>query len=92
MMDRAPHKLPNTASRLIAGAVSLVGSPEEVRAFMQTTAEDFLDYCACRKDPTWPELDRLITLIVREQGKIIAHNRRLLREMAEVRAKRASRA
>jgi hypothetical protein len=82
-MDRMPDKLPNTASRLIASAVSLVGSADEVRAFMGSTAEDFHAYCASAKDPTWPELDRLITLIIREQGKIIAHNRDLLRQIRE---------
>lgn len=77
-MDREPPNLPNTASRLIAGAASLVGDAEPVRLYMQCTESDFREYCAGRKEPTFPELDRLITLIVHEQGKIIAENRQLL--------------
>ena len=82
-MDRGPQKFPNICSRLIAAAVSLVGSAEAVRAHMRTTAEHFLDYCAGASEPSFAELDRLVTLIVREQGKIIAHNRDLLRAMRE---------
>jgi hypothetical protein len=82
-MDRAREHLPNNASRLIAAAVSLVGSAEEVRAFMKSLEDDFSDYCAGRKEPSFPELDRLVTLIIREQGKIIAHNRELLRQMRD---------
>jgi hypothetical protein len=59
-------------------AVSLVGSVDEVRAQMRSSAADFEDYCAGRKEPIWPELDKLITLIVREQGNIIAKNRELI--------------
>jgi len=36
------------------------------------------------KEPSGPELDRLIQLIIREQGKLIAKNRNLL---AEIRSK-----
>ena len=82
-MDRVPEHLPNNASRLIAAAVSLVGSADEVRAFMKSAEVDFRDYCAGQKEPSWPEFDRLITLIIREQGKIIAHNRELLRKMTD---------
>ena len=77
-MDRDPPKLPNTSSRLIAMAVSLVGDSRKLMEHMHCSEADFLAYCDGRKEPTWPELDRLITLIVREQGKIIAHNRDLL--------------
>jgi hypothetical protein len=90
-MDRLPERPPNNASRLIAGAVSLVGDTEEVRTVMQSTPADFLDYCAGRKEPSLPELDRLISLIICEQGKIIAHNRELLRKMAGFRVERTSR-
>ena len=62
-MDRAPPKLPNTASRLIA---------------MQCSQADFHEYSDGRKEPSWPELDKLISLIVREQGIIIARNRDVL--------------
>lgn len=74
-MDGVPPKLPNTTSRLIAMAVSLTGSVDEVRAQMRSSAADFEDYRAGRKEPIWPELDKLIALIVREQGSIIAKNK-----------------
>lgn len=77
-MDRAPPKLPNTSSRLIAMAVSLVGEVEEVRKAMCCSHDDFRDYCASEKEPPWPELDRLIGLIISEQGKMIAKNREFL--------------
>ena len=64
-----PPKLPNTSSRLIALAVSLVGSAQAVSTEMRCSDEAFLDYCAGKKEPSWPELDRLVGLIVREQGK-----------------------
>ena len=83
MMDRAPDHLPNNASRLIAAAVSLVGSADQVRACMESLEQDFQDYCAGRKEPPFTELDRLVTLIIREQGKIIAHNRELLRKIRD---------
>jgi hypothetical protein len=86
-MDRVPCKLPNTASRLIAMAASLVGSAHEVMVIMQCSEADFREYCDGRKDLLWPELDRLITLILREQGKIVAKNRVFLAKQAERRAK-----
>lgn len=73
-----PDRLSNTTSRLIAMAASLVGSAHEVQAAIKCSAADFLEYCNGSKEPTLPELDRLITLIIHEQGKIIAHNRELL--------------
>jgi hypothetical protein len=84
-MDHAPDRLPNTASRLIAMAVSLVGSAQEVTAYMRSTEEDFRDYCAGAKEPSFVELDRLVTLIIREQGKIIAQNRELLQRVQAAR-------
>lgn len=77
-MDRLAGKLPNTTSRLIAMAVSLVGDGETVRSAMQSSAEDFGDYRAGRKEPPFPELDRLVNLIIREQGQMIARTRELL--------------
>ena len=79
-MERIAGKLPNTSSRLIAMAASLVGSAAAVMVAMQCKHADFPEYAAGRKEPTWPELDRLITLIVREQGKIIAKNREVIAE------------
>jgi hypothetical protein len=82
-VDRAPPKLPNTSSRLIAMAVSLVGEAQSVALEMKCSNEDFLEYCAGHKEPLPQEFDRLITLIIREQGRMIAKNRQLL---ADIRA------
>jgi hypothetical protein len=87
-MDRVPDKLPHTSSRLIAMAVSLVGSPDEVMAQMKSRAADFAAYCEGSREPSSTELDALIGLIVREQGSMIAKNRQFL---DEVRVGRASR-
>lgn len=77
-MDRVPGKLPNTSSRLIAMAASLVGDKAEVMAQMKCSEADFREYRAGAKEPNLAELDRLITLIIREQGTLIARNRDLL--------------
>jgi hypothetical protein len=82
-MDRVPPKLPNTASRLIAMAVSLVGDAQAVALEMHSSGADFSDYAAGKKEPPREEFDRLVFLIVREQGKLIAKNRRLI---AQIRA------
>jgi hypothetical protein len=73
--ERALEKLPNTASRLIALAVSLIGGATEVMKAMGCSAQDFQAYCSGQKEPTWPEIDRLTALIVREQERVIAQNR-----------------
>jgi hypothetical protein len=59
-------------------AGSLVGSAHKVMAAMKCSEADFHEYCNGEKEPTWPELDRLIGLIIREQGNLIAKNRELL--------------
>ena len=61
--------------RLIAMAASLVGEPSLVRKEMRCAEADFRAYCEGEREPPWPELDRLITLIIREEGNIIAANR-----------------
>jgi hypothetical protein len=66
--EQAPSKLPNTTSRLIAIAVSLVGDPGKVMEQMHCSEADFESYCAGLKEPEWPELDRLIALVVREHN------------------------
>jgi hypothetical protein len=81
--SRSNGEVTQTASRLIAAAVSLVGSGQEVRAYMRATEEHFVEYCAGTKEPSFAELDRLVTLIIREQGKVIAQNRELLRRNRE---------
>jgi hypothetical protein len=77
-LDRRPDKLPNTCSRLIAMAVSLVGAVAPVMAHMRSSPADFEDYRAGRKEPPWSEFDRLVSLIVREQQVVIARNRAFL--------------
>jgi hypothetical protein len=84
-LDRAPDKLPNTASRLIAMAASLVGDAQSVMMEMKCSIYDFHAYCAAQKEPPVEELDRLLKLIIREQGNLIAKNRELI---ATMRAKR----
>ena len=74
-----PENLPGTASRLISLAASLVGGTDQVKTAMGCSTEDFHAYCAGRKEPPWLELDRLTTLIMREQQKAIAQNRERLR-------------
>jgi hypothetical protein len=82
-VDRVPSKLPNTASRLIAMAASLVGSAHAVMEIMKCSEADFREYCDGRRELPFPELDRLITLIIREQGNIVAGNRQLLSEIRD---------
>ena len=84
-LERVSDERPNTGARLIAMAVSLAGSVQEVKACMRSTEADFLDYCAGARELSLAELDRLITLIIREQGKIIAQNRDLLQRVREKR-------
>ena len=73
-----PDRLKNTSARLIAMAVSLVGEAEPVRREMGCSHDDFRAYCAGEAEPTWPELDKLIRVVVREQGNLIATNRELM--------------
>lgn len=77
-MERVAQNLPNACSRLITMAVSFVGEAQSVALEMKCSNADFLEYCAGQKEPTMAELDRLISLIVREQAKLIAKNRELL--------------
>ena len=71
------------ASQLIAMASALT-SAEQVRAEMKCSSDDFRDYCAARKQPTQPEIETLVAIIVREQGAMITRNRQVL---ARIRAK-----
>jgi hypothetical protein len=65
-------------------AVSLTGDAEAVRKAMNALHENFRAYCAGKKEPTFDQFERLVTLIVREQGRIIAGNRELI---ARIRAR-----
>jgi hypothetical protein len=77
-MGRRPDKLPNTSSRFIAKAVSLTGSVGEVRAAMQCSEKQFLQYRAGSEEPTWLELCLLVAFVVKQQRKLIARNQELL--------------
>jgi hypothetical protein len=79
-MARLRHNLPNT---LIAMAISLVDA-DFVRREIGCSPANFTAYCAAQQQPPWPEHDRLIQLIVREQQKVIARNRDLI---SQIRAK-----
>lgn len=69
------ERLHNLAAKLIAMAVSLVGDADAVRKEMACSQSDFEAYCAGRKAPSQEEFERLVGLIVREQGKLIGANR-----------------
>jgi hypothetical protein len=56
----------------------MLGSNDAVLKVMKCSAADFLCYCDGSKEPAWPELDRLVTLIVTEQRKLIERNREVL--------------
>jgi hypothetical protein len=82
-MDRIPSKLPNTISRLIAMAVSLVGEAQSVMLEMRCSHVDFREYCLGLREPTTEEFERLLELIVSEQRKMIDKNRELLAQIRE---------
>jgi hypothetical protein len=84
-LDRVPDKLPNAASRLIAIATSLLGSPDDVRARMQSSMSDFIAYCEGKKEPPATELDRLLDLIVQEHRALLARYGELLAVLREKR-------
>jgi hypothetical protein len=77
-MDRCAEKSPNSASRFIAMAVSLIGSSEAVRSAMRCSEEQFLQYREGAKEPAWRELCWVIELVVAEQRKMIERNRQRL--------------
>jgi hypothetical protein len=90
-LDRVPPKLPNTTSRLIAMAVSLVGEAQSVVLEMRCSQVDFGEYCAGGKEPPPIEFERLIVLIIREQSKMIAKNRELIAKNRELIARTQAR-
>jgi hypothetical protein len=59
-------------------AASLIGDVEKVRLTLRCPHDEFRAYCAGTKELPYDELDRLIDLISREQGLLIARNRELL--------------
>ena len=80
--------MPNPASRMIAMAARLLGSSEKVKQCMQCSELEFRAYRAGRKEPSWLEIDRLVEIIMREQGVQIAKNRVFLDEMRKKRLRR----
>ena len=76
------ERLHNLAAKLIAMAVSL-GDADAVRKEMACSQSDFEAYCAGRKAPSQEEFERLVGVIVREQGKLIGANRDLLAKARE---------
>lgn len=80
-MDRAPQKLANTTSRLIAMAILLVGDEDEVRKTMRAPEADFALYRAGTKEPPWQQFDRLIELIITRQREQIQSSRRALEQV-----------
>jgi hypothetical protein len=68
-------------------AVALVGESEKVKQHMKFTDAELIDLLAGKRELTWVELDLLTTLLVREQGSMIARNRELV-ELIRLRATR----
>ena len=81
-MDRAPRKLPNIASRLIAMACAMV-SAEHVREAMGASPEDFELYQAGAKEPLAHEFHCLVDLIVEKQSEQVKRSRDLLKQIRE---------
>ena len=85
MASGKPPLLPATTSRLIASAITLGKTLEQVRALMKCTPKAFEDYRDGRAEASWRTLDDLVMFVVGEQEKLILKNRELL---AQIRAQR----
>jgi hypothetical protein len=70
-MDRIPESLGQVAPQLVALAVSLLGSPEDVQRELRCSPEDLAQ-------PTQAQLETLFAIIVREQAVLVGENRALL--------------
>lgn len=68
-------------------AVSLVGEAQSVVLEMKCSHDDFRAYCAGLKEPPPDQFERLVSLIISEQRKLIAKNRELIAECRELTAK-----
>jgi len=79
----SPSKVPNTTSRLIAMAVSLVGEAQSVMLEMRCSHAEFREYCLSLREPTHEEFDRLLELIITEQRKMIDKYRELQAQVQE---------
>jgi len=78
------ERLENLAARLIAMAVSLVGDagPRSERPWLAANTTSKL-IAPGGKEPNQQEFERLVELIVRKQGNLIAANRALLAEIRD---------
>ena len=85
-LDGVSDSFDRITSSLMALAASLADEPRKVWESMGCSEAEYRDYCAGRKVPTQLELERLVELIIQEQGNIVSRNRDLL---AQVRAKDA---
>ena len=77
------ERLDNLAASLVAMAVSLVGDVASVRKAMACSESDFEAFCTGSKAPSQDEFERLVELIVREQGNLIAAKRELLAQLRD---------
>lgn len=68
-------------------AVALLGEAIKVRNHMKFSEAELVAIVAGERELTWAELDLLTTLLVREQGNVIAKNRDLA-ELIRLRATR----
>ena len=70
-MDRIPESLGQVAPQLVARAVALLGSAEEVQRELRCSLDDLAQ-------PTQVQLETLFAIIVREQAALVGANRDLL--------------
>ena len=84
-MENYKYAEGSTTSRLIVMGASLLGDTERLRNELGCSPEDFRAYLESGKQMPWPELDKLINIILREQGHIIAANRDLTAKLREKR-------
>ena len=70
-MDRIPESLGQVAPQLVALAVVLLGSPEEVQRELRCSRDDLAQ-------PTQVQLEALFAIVVREQAALVGANRALL--------------
>ena len=70
-MDRIPESLGQVAPQLVALAVSLLGSPEDVQRELRCSLDDLAQ-------PTQVQLEALFAIVVREQAALVGANRALL--------------
>ena len=78
MYSTSPDVGPKTSSRMIAMAVSLVGSPDPVRKAMALSTDEFEKLGAGLQDLTRAQFDQLVSIIFLEQSRLIERNRALI--------------